>query len=198
MKNEANNTSPEAFMTSTATAALIYAETANLVDAETADPGHAISIPMVPATDYDLKTYSVIGVSESVYRTAHSTSPTRVKVWGNTHRPNPRNGQPVRYGDFGPRDGGNGKYLDPSNRATDQEISVLLSTECSILSAHGDSTGTKASGQVYAPETLREGDVLILILPNGTEVPVTARFPRMGNGNGHGEFAAASASALAA
>lgn len=141
-------------------------------------------IPMITADDYAREHYGITFKSACVYRVAGSSAPTRVKVWDNTRRPNPRNGEPVRYGEFGPRDGGNGEFLDPHNRATDARVSVLLSPESSVISAHRNGTGTVASGQVYAPgdARLRTGDVLVLVHPDGSHAHVTVRMTN----NGHG------------
>lgn len=146
-------------------------------------------IPMADGSAYDREHYGVTHRSAFVYRHGRGSGPARVVTWSNTHRLNPRNGQPVRYGDMGPRDGGNGVYLDPRNRATDSPTSVLISLESTVITNSGTNTGTVASGQVYAPDgaTLRDGDVLTLVYPDGTEVTYTARFPRMGNGHGHAE-----------
>ena len=142
------------------------------------------NIPLVATSDYDQKTYGIRYHSQYVYRVAGSASPTRIVVWDNTVRPNARDGQSVRYGNYGPIDGGNGRYLDPHHNATDVPFSFLVSPEASVISAHGDGTGSKASGQVYAPtsESLRTGDELILTLPNGGAFSVRVRMTN----NGHG------------
>lgn len=128
-------------------------------------------IPMIAADDYAREHYGITHKSACVYRVAGSYSPTRVKVWDNTRRPNPR-------------DGVAGAYLDPHNRATDARVSVLLSPESSVISAHRNGTGTVASGQVYAPgdTRFRTGDVLVLVHPDGSHCRVTVRLTN----NGHG------------
>jgi hypothetical protein len=77
-------------------------------------------------------------------------------------------------------------YLDPSNNATDEPTSILLSPEPSVITSNGTNTGTEASGQVYAPAgtVLRDGDLLTLVYPDGTEVVFAARFTN----NGHGRL----------
>lgn len=114
----------------------------------------SINIPMLPVSAYRTASYEIMYESKFVYRTRKSSAPTRVVMWGNTERPNPRNGEPVRYGDYGPIDGGNGRYLDPNNNPTDDPVTVLLSPESTAITDNGTNTGTEASGQVYAPERL--------------------------------------------
>lgn len=146
-----------------------------------------IRIELRPASDYRASHYGVLFESAYVYRTGRSYSPTRVVVWSNTSRPNARNGEPVRHGDYGPIDGGAGRYLDPHNKATDAERSVLLSTESTVIDAYGTGTGSKESGQVWADDKLCDGDALTLAYPDGTEETLTARFPRYSNGHGFAE-----------
>lgn len=136
----------------------------------------------------DRAQYGIRYLSRYVFRTSKGSSPTRIVVWSNANRPNPRDGEPVRYTEYGLRDGGHGRYLDPQNKATDHVISILMSPEASVLSAHGDSTGTEASGQVYLPAGTRiaEGAELQLVYPNGDVSPVLlAHFTN----NGHGRLA---------
>lgn len=130
------------------------------------------------------KSYGVTHKSRYVYSTSRGHYPTRVEVWSNVDRPNPRNGEPVRWGQYGKLDGGNGRYLDPGHDATDAPVTVLLTPESTIITSDGTNTGTEASGQVYASGvTIRTGDVLCLIYPDGREESWTVRFTR----NGHGE-----------
>jgi hypothetical protein len=118
---------------------------------------------------YRREHYGIHFTSAFVY-TVRGSSPIRIAVWDNVRRPNPRNGEPVRYSNYGKIDGGEGRYLDPNNNATDDEVSYLLSPEASCISAHGDSTGTVASGQVYdaAHERLRAGEIVRLAFPDGS------------------------------
>jgi hypothetical protein len=138
----------------------------------------------------DRAQYGITHTSRYVYDARRRlSSPTRIVVWSNVDRPNPRNGEQVRYGDYGPLDGGDGQYLDPNNRATDSATSIYLTPEASAITNNGTNTGTEASGQVYElgyPEPIREGDTIILIYPDGTEVEHVATFK--GHGNGHGEL----------
>jgi hypothetical protein len=140
-------------------------------------------ITLTPA-DANAASYGITHRSAYVYDTSRSSSPTRVVVWSNEGRPNPRNGQPIRWGQAGPIDGGNGRYLDPSHQATDSPVTVLLTPESSVITANGTNTGTQASGQVYPPAgaPIRAGDTLTLIYPDGTEAAHVARFTN----NGHG------------
>lgn len=145
---------------------------------------HRVELVEAPS---DRAQYGIMYLSRFVFRTRKGSSPTRVKVWSNLSRPNPRNGEPVRFGEYGKIDGGEGCYLDPQNNATDDPTSILLTPEASVLSAHGDSTGTEASGQVWAPAGTRiaEGDRLVLVYPDGIEIAFTAHFTN----NGHGRLA---------
>jgi len=143
------------------------------------------NIELISATDYRRRTYNVTHESRYVYRVAGSYAPTRIVVWSNVNRPNPRDGQPVRYSDFGPRDGGNGQFLDPGNHATDEPVSTYLEPESSVITDSGGNTGTVASGQVFAPTASRpihNGDHLALAYPDGTVRTVTVRLTN----NGHG------------
>lgn len=141
-------------------------------------------IVMVNASEYSRKTYGVTHRSRYVYNVAGSHAPTRIDVWSNVNRPNLRDGQAVRYGQYGPLDGGCGRYLDPSNHATDAPVSVLLTPESSCISARGDGTGSEASGQVYSPDDtpLRTGDTLTLRFPLGPDQTYKVRLTN----NGHG------------
>jgi hypothetical protein len=131
--------------------------------------------------------YGIMYLSRYVFRTSKGSSPTRVLVWSNLGRPNTRNGEPVKFGDYGPINGGDGAFLDPQNRATDDAQSVLLTPECSVITNNGTNTGTEASGQVYAPAGTRiaEGDLITLVYPDGIEATYVARFTN----NGHGRLA---------
>jgi hypothetical protein len=139
-------------------------------------------IQMTASTDNN--TYGITHRSTFVYRVAGSTSPTRIVAWSNLNRPNPRDGQPVEWTKYGKKDGGNGAYLDPQNNATDSETTVLITPEAGVISAHGNGTGTAASGQVYATQNspIRTGDVLALVYPDGNVELRTVRL----TSNGHG------------
>ena len=146
-------------------------------------------IPMLPAKPSRTDDYGVLHSSAFVYQTSRGSGPTRIDVWDNTRRPNARNGEPLRWGQCGVLDGGNGRYLDPENQATDETVSVLLTPECTVIDAYGTGTGSAASGQVYSPdgETIRSGDTLMLMYPDGTHEARVVRF----TGNGHGQAALA-------
>jgi len=126
-------------------------------------------IELAEGDEYRRKHYGIEYTSAYVYRTKGDGGPTRIQVWSNRNRPNPHPGE-TRRGAMGPI-GGDGKYLDPQNKGTDEEFSVLLSPEATVISAHGNSTGTAASGQVYAKDhpLLDTGDVLVLVYPDGRE-----------------------------
>lgn len=130
-------------------------------------------------------TYGIAFTSDYVFRTAKSSAPTRVQVWANIGRLNPRDGEPVRYSSYGKIDGGKGRYLDPHRNATDSAITVLLTPESSVIDGYGTNTGTEASGQVYAQQdsVIREGDTLRLVYPGGRAVEMAVHFTN----NGHGE-----------
>jgi hypothetical protein len=146
------------------------------------------TIPMVEA-DARQASYGITHQSAFVYRTSKSSAPTRIVVWSNTGRLNARNGQPVRYGDYGPIDGGDGKFIDPKGKATDAPVSILLSPECTVIDAYGTGTGTVGSGQMWAPRTgggqitLRPGETVSLAYPDGT---VSGPYPVRFTNNGHG------------
>lgn len=127
-------------------------------------------IVLVSATKYQQEHYGITENSAFVYRVAGSHSPTRIVVWDNSVRINPRNGLPVKYSNYGKIDGGDGKYLSPNNDATDSPVSVLLSPESSVISAHRDSTGTPAGGQVWSAQEaqIEHGDELRLLYPDGS------------------------------
>jgi hypothetical protein len=115
--------------------------------------------------------YGITHQSTHVYRTSGGRfqsphSPHRVVVWSNAHRLNPHPGE-VRPTEFGSI-GGEGKYLDPHNKGTDDPVTIILTAECSVISAHGNGTGMPASGQVFAAEPLAVGDVVHLRYPDGT------------------------------
>jgi hypothetical protein len=126
-------------------------------------------IPMVVA-DANRRTYGIEHVSRYVYRingARHNPyAPHRLQAWSNLRRPNPHPGE-VRWGQHGPI-GGDGRYLDPHNRATDSPHSLLFSAEATVITNNGTNTGTEASGQVYATEDLAIGDTVILRYPDGT------------------------------
>jgi hypothetical protein len=126
-------------------------------------------IELAEGDEYRSKHYGIEYTSAYVYRTKREAGPSRLQVWSNLHRPNPHPGE-TKWGAMGPI-GGDGKYLDPHNKGTDEKFSVLLSPEATVISAHGDSTGTAASGQVYAKDhpVLDTGDVLVLVYPDGRE-----------------------------
>lgn len=138
---------------------------------------------VIPMTAVEPNSFTELFRSRFVYR-GWNSSVIRINVWDNTGRPNRRNGEPIRWGQCGPLDGGDGLYLDPHNEATDAETSILITPEATVISAHGDGTGTEASGQVYAEQAgpLRSGDILRLTFPDGS---VLVRVVRMTN-NGHG------------
>lgn len=140
-------------------------------------------IPMLPADDR-AASYGITHRSAFVYDTDRSSSPTRIVVWSNEGRPNLRNGEPIQWGSAGPINGGNGRYLDPQNQATDSPVTVLLTPESSVITSNGTNTGTAASGQVYpvGAAPIRAGDTLTLVYPDGTEAGHIARFTN----NGHG------------
>lgn len=144
---------------------------------------HFIVLDKAPAN-----TYGIRYKGRNVYQTSKSNGPTRLVVWNNTTRRNPRNGEPVRFGDCGPIDGGDGCYLDPDNKATDAPVSFLLSPESSVITDNGTNTGTQASGQVYADDTLRDGDTATVSFPNGSTREIVLHFPAHQNGHGYAKL----------
>jgi hypothetical protein len=69
-------------------------------------------VELVEATS-DRAQHGITHLSRYVFRTSKSHYPTRVKVWTNVNRPNPRNGQPVKFGEYGKIDGGDGQFGTP-------------------------------------------------------------------------------------
>ncbi len=90
------------------------------------------NIPMVLGEPRKAETYGIIYESLFRYTVFGWGSQTLgIRLWNNEGRLNTRNGQPVQYGSdsdgFSWRmNGGNGKYLDPDNNATDDTESVLM------------------------------------------------------------------------
>lgn len=115
-------------------------------------------IPLEYASEYAGSTYGILFESEFVHEIPedkHNRSyPHRFKVWSNLNRPN--------------RSGSEHKYESPKGNATNDELSVTISTECSVISAHGNGTGTKASGQMWG-DVVHVGDVVTLQTPAGAE-----------------------------
>lgn len=126
-------------------------------------------IELAEGDEYRREQYGIEYTSVYVYRTKREPGPSRVQVWSNLRRPNLHPGE-TSWGAMG-KIGGDGKYLDPYNKGTDEEVSVLLEPESTVISAHGDSTGTAASGQVFVKDhpLLDSGDVLVLVYPDGRE-----------------------------
>jgi hypothetical protein len=117
-----------------------------------------ITIELQPARD---NTYGIMFQSAHVYRMAgpglHNRAfPHRIVVWDNTVRPN-------TGGRTGP-----GTYVDPNGKGTDAPTSWLTSSESVTITNGGTNTGTVASGQVYADDTLRVGGRVQLAYPDGT------------------------------
>lgn len=156
-------------------------------------------IVMDTADSYSTGAYGITHRGRNVYDTAKSSGPTRLVVWSNVKRLNIDKGKPLgdtlRVGD---RRGNivteyslqftRGSYLDPHNNPTDDAVSLLLSPESSVITSNGTNTGTVASGQVYAPGKLADGDTATLSYPNGTMVEVELHFPPHSNGHGFATF----------
>lgn len=144
------------------------------------------------ASDYRNEHYGVMYESRNVFATSSSGryTPNRIALWNNLRRPNPRNGERVRYGDYGVIDGGNGKFLDPQNKATDDTVSILITPESSVLCANTSmNTGQPGSGQVFAKDVLlSDGDTATLSYPRGLTREVTINLPRGHNGHGTATF----------
>ncbi len=120
-------------------------------------------------SQYETDSYGIAYRSSKVHEVkgqSHNRNfPHRLTVWSNVNRPN--KWPEGEWTNFGFR-GGPGKYVDPSNKGTDAELSFTISAEASVISAHGDGTGTAASGQVWG-EVLSVGDVVMLRTPAGGE-----------------------------
>ena len=144
---------------------------------------HVVEMRFVDGHRHD--EYGITAESAHVFVTNRSSYPTRVMVWSNFHSLNPRDGQPVRYGDMGPIDGGNGRYLDPNNHATNAASTWLLSTESISITAQRNGTGHPDSGQVWATGTrIADGDIVILCYPDSIRTWHTVELPRFSNGHG--------------
>jgi len=138
-----------------------------------------IEIQMTAGTKND-ETYGITYRSAYVYRGIGS-GPIRIKVWSNVNRPNPHPGT-KRWTEFGSI-GGDGQYLDPNNKGTDEPRSILTGPECVAICADTRmNTGQPGSGQVYAAERLRGGEAVALILPDGTRIEGTVKIDRDGYG----------------
>lgn len=134
-----------------------------------------------PVTEYRREHYGVTHESVLLFETGPGgNAPTAVEVWSNVKRPNPRNGEPVRYSNYGRIDGGVGKFLDPHNEATDSVFSVLLSPQASVISNSPDPARRRYAVQEQG--RIVSGDTLVLIFPDGTDVSVSVRMTN----NGHG------------
>lgn len=104
--------------------------------------------------------------------------PHRIQVWDNTGRANPRNGERIRYGECGPIDGGDGRYLDPGNNATDEPTTILLTSES--IGIYAQYTAQDIADRREGP-ALTVGDVVRLRYPDGTvtgEYEITSRVAR--------------------
>lgn len=123
-------------------------------------------LPMLPASDYDQRSYGILLRSALVYqvrnapgerRPAHRVHnpgyPHRIVVWDNTIRPNT---DPDSYSEHTGHKIGRGRFVDPHRRGTDEEISVLLSSEEISISPNRSrpATGDVRSGQQYAQEDI--------------------------------------------
>lgn len=140
---------------------------------------HTISMVAVNANAMG---YGIRAQSEFVYR-ATDHYPVRVVLWDNTSRPNDGH---IAYA-------GDGRWLSPNNKATDDMLTILLSPESIGISSNRDmTTGQPGSGQVYDrnAERLMDGDTATLVYDrNGFgNVEVTLHFPRFHNGHGHATF----------
>jgi hypothetical protein len=130
--------------------------------------------------DENAASYGITHKSASVYRNVGS-GPLRVKVWDNTNRPNPHPGE-TRWTNFGSI-GGDGQYLDPNNKGTDETVSILISPESTAICADTRmNTGQPMSGQVYSDDRLTDGATVTLVLPNDTNITGTVKIDRYGHG----------------
>lgn len=125
-------------------------------------------IELREAKDYDRDTYGITHRSAFVYdvtgpRLHNRHFPHRVTVWNNTVRPNTK---PDEWSEYSGRPGA-GRYLDPFRKGTDDEITITLGAESFGITDNGTNTGTFASGQVYAPETLQVNEFVVLKYPDG-------------------------------
>lgn len=123
-----------------------------------------VIIELLESDTYNGEHYGITHRSRYVYHVTgpklhNPSAPHRLKVWDNTRR---QNNAPDEYA---PNRGkpGPGAYLNPDGKGTDEAASFLLSAEATVIT----NTGTVASGQVYAPETLKVGGFVVLRYPGG-------------------------------
>ena len=133
-------------------------------------------IAMIPVKADRTENYGITHASVYIYGRAQ-----RIEAWDN--RPDKRPGRTF------------GQLVDPYGRPTTDAQTVLISPEAVCLSAHGDSTGTVASGQVWAPggEVLREGDTVRLLwidaeVGSAPRVGELYRVTYKRHGNYHGQL----------
>ncbi len=146
------------------------------------------------ASAYWTEHYGVLYKSRHVYSTTRSHSPTRIVVWDNTCRPNPDKGKGLgdrlHGGNVLTRHSAPGTataaYTDPHGKPTDDPVTILLSTESTVICADTRfNTGQAGSGQVYATDGLGDGDTATLVYPDGSTIEVVLRFPPHNNGHGY-------------
>lgn len=134
-------------------------------------------VQMVPVAAQRTADYGITHQSLFIYGRA-----VRVQAWEN--RPDQRE----LCATFG-------QLVDPNGRPTTDAQSILLSPESVCISAHGNGTGSAASGQVWAPDgaVFREGDTVRLLwidaeIGSAPRVGELYRVTFKHDGNGHGRL----------
>jgi len=116
------------------------------------------------ASRYEVEQYGILYRARCVHRIRGAKHNPRsqfsIKIWTNTVRPNPHPGE-VRYTEFGAR-GGDGQYLDPNGKGTDDVFSVTTSAEATVISR-------TPLPRTPEGETLEIGDTVTFSLPSGLE-----------------------------
>lgn len=114
------------------------------------------------STDYEASMYDIIYRSAAVHRirkARHNPGASfLVTVWNNANRPNPHPGE-VRWNSVGSI-GGDGQYLDPNNRGTDETISVTTAAQAVVITSSPMKRDPEG-------ETLEVGQTVWLRLPEG-------------------------------
>ena len=118
------------------------------------------------STDYEESVYGILARATHDHRIKGAKHNRRARfmitVWDNTIRPNPHPGE-VKYLQYGSI-GGDGQWLDPHNRGTDDEISVTTSAQATCITSSRVRTGPEEGVELAIDQTV------MLRLPGGEEL----------------------------